>query len=199
VIKALGLAVLVLCASCGKSSKSSNPLNLKNFNGLSALDPDQEVIYQSTCFVSKSEGTSTHMMARFEVKALSGNNAKISMRTVVFTERCEIPLFENHMQGEGVFSDNNKKLETTIQNIFMQPLISEVTDYFNNGGACGFYDWETEVTKEITYTDCVEGNLNGNIYINVKNNGAQLTVYICEENAPLSNECEKIEASKVSG
>jgi hypothetical protein len=195
-IKALGLAILVLCSSCGKSSKSSSPLNLKNFNSLSALDPDQEVIYQSGCYVSTTEGTSVHMMARFEVKALSGNNAKISMRTVAFTDKCEIPLFENHMQGEGVFSDSNKKLQTTIQNIFMQPLISEVTDYFNNGGACGFYDWETEVTKEITYTDCVEGNLNGNIYINAKNNGDQLTVYICEENASLSKECEQIEVSK---
>lgn len=197
-IKALGLAVLVLCASCGKSSNSSNALNTKNFNGLSTLDSDQEVIYQSSCFVSKSEGVNTHMMARFEVRALSEETAKISMRTVVFTEKCEIPLFENHMLGEGVFSDHNRKLETNIQNIFMQPLISEVTDYFNNGGACGFYDWETEVTKDITYTDCVEGNLNGNIYINAKNNGSQLTVYICEENAPLSKDCEKIEVKKVT-
>lgn len=194
-----GLICLSMLASCGGSGGGSKNkgMNPGKFRGLNTLEADESVVYQSDCMKTKDDGEVTYSMSRFEVKMINAQTATVSMNQVIFTENCELALIETQVEGEGDFSLNNTLLKTYVDAISMRPLMDEITTDMNDNSYCGLDNWETLTMKNITHTDCVEGELNGDIYIDAKNNGAEVTLYMCESNATLNNKCDKLELKKI--
>lgn len=193
----LGLVCLTVLASCGGSNGGgkSGP-NSEKFRGLNTLTVDEKVIYISDCQKSKSDGETVYSMSMFEIEMKNTNKASFNMKQAIFSENCEVPLMETEVRGEGMFLNNNTLLKSVAEDIFMRPLMDEITDALNENSACGFNNWTTASQKNITHTDCVEGSLNSDVYMDSKDNGATLTIYMCEENAPVSNKCEKVALKK---
>ena len=194
-----GLICLSMLASCGGSDGGSKNKGMDpgKFRGLNTLEADETVIYQSDCMKTKEDGEESYSMARFEIKMINASTATVKMNQVMFSENCEFALLETQIDGEGDFSLNNTLLRTDVDAISMRPLMDEMTSYMNDNSMCGFRNWETMMLKNITHSDCVEGDMNGDIYIDTKNNGANVTIYLCQANAPINNKCDKMDLHKI--
>lgn len=192
---ALVLSLSVL-ASCGGSKGGKSGLNAEKFRGISNLEVDKKETYISDCQKLKSDGETTYKMSMFEVEMQDAHYAKFAVADVMFTENCEVPLLETMIEGHGTFQNNNTLFKAEADDIYFQPLLDEVTDALNASSVCGVYDWETGVRKNLTHSNCVEGSLSSDFYIDSKDNGSNLVMYMCEENTPLNNKCEKMTLRK---
>lgn len=190
VLSLIGFMALFLIASCGNSgSNGKSGPDAGKFRGLNTLEMNGAVIYQTDCLTNTEEGEVTYMKARLEIEMTGADTADFAMKSVVFTENCGIALIENQFIGNGTFSKNNTLFKTTLVDVLLRSLHDEITDYLNNEGLCNLYDWETGVLKNIN--SCYDEDLDADIYLDAKNNGAELTIYMCKADAPLSSKCEK--------
>lgn len=193
----LGLICLSMLASCGGNDGSKNKrMDPDKFRGIDALEAEETVVYMSGCLKSKVDGEVNYTMARFELNMINAQTATMKLNQVMFSENCEYALLENEVKGEGRFNVHFTLLRTDVDVISMRPLMDEMTDYMNENFFCDSDDWQTMMMKDITQSSCVEGELSGDIYLDTKNNGSDLTIYLCEPNATLSNKCEKLELKK---
>ncbi len=194
---ALGLLGLSLLVSCGKSSNKSGGMNPTKFIGIDGLGINQTAIYQSRCFSQKSEGETVYLQATFEVTMRSNNRADFKMKTVLFDKGCNSPMVESLVSGDGFLSADNTYMDSQIRSARMRTLDSNMTRYFNNEAVCGIRTWGNFSYVNVMYSECMQDDLRGDIYMNARENENALSVYTCESGTPLNSKCEKYDLRKI--
>lgn len=190
------LISLTLVACGGSDGGGSKQPSVEKFRGFSTIEIGEAVKFQSECYSEKYEDTIVFQKASFEFKMTSADEADYKMTTLAFTDStCVIPVVLNTVEGSGTLSNSNRLFEVYVDQLLMTPLMTEVADAYNEMELCGFTNWQSNASQDVT--SCVEGDLTGNIYFNTNNSETAVTLYLCDGGAPLSKDCGKINFTKI--
>jgi hypothetical protein len=188
------LLSLVACGEAGGGS-SKKP-SVENFRGFSKVEVGNIVKFQSDCYAEKYEDQTVFQKASFEFRMTSSDEADYTLTTIAFGDsKCTIRALVTTIDGSGTLSNSNRKFEVYVDQMLMTPLMSEVADVYNDMELCGFSDWQSNASQDVT--TCVEGNLDGDIYINTNASETAVTLYLCDAGAPLNKDCGKISFNRL--
>jgi hypothetical protein len=188
---ALHVLLLTLIACGGDSNGGSKKPSVEKFRGFSNIEVGNTVKFQSNCYAEKYEDETIYQKASFEFRMTSSDEADYTLTTIAYGDaNCSIPVIETNVKGSGTLSNSNRLFEVYVDQLLMTPLVSEVADAYNDMELCGFSDWQNDTSQDVT--SCVEGNLDGDIYINTNSSETAVTLYLCDAGSPLNKDCGKI-------
>lgn len=191
------LVSLLTLVSCGDNGSSgSKKPSVEKFRGFSTIEMGNTVRFQSDCYAEKMEDETVYQKASFEFKMTTADEADYTLTSITFGDaNCTIPALLTTIEGSGTLSNSNRLFEVYADQLLMTPLLSQVADAYNEAELCGFTNWQSNAAQDVT--SCVEGNLDGDIYINTNSNETAVTLYLCDAGAPLNKDCGKIDFTKI--
>lgn len=171
-ISCLALLLMTAC-KVDKSTKSTQ--NKDELRNLRSVEIVTGTTYISEC---TKDQQGSYYIASFRSYEINGIKRASTSVTYFMDANCDKRLFTKFSLANSELTENNKLLILSYTKATMTVKDAAASSLYNQKGLCGIYNWQVNVTRDITFSrECVMPS--EEYYYLSSDKDTSITVYIC--------------------